>query len=126
MFSTFAPKDKSIWVPEDMNLVFDNTFNATLSDRIFIEGLYPNKFDVSAFVTENFEIMNGFVESNFTLTGKDKDIYIYMPVVLKMDVGGSKMDLNESIRQEESEQLTTVLKNCGIDPVGTTPQTSSC
>ncbi len=126
VFSTFVPKNKSIWVPEDMDLVFDNTFNATLSDRVFIEGLYPNKFDVSAFVTKNFEIMNGFMESNFTLTGEDKDIYIYMPVVLKMDVGGSEVDLNESIRQEESEQLTTVLKNCGIDPVGTTPQTSSC
>jgi len=122
VFSTFSPQDKSIWVPEDMDIIFDNTVNGSPVDVIVQGGLYPNTFDVSAFVTRNFEIMMGYFDSSFDLGENDRNVYVYMPVVTMVE----NEPINDSIAQDESEQLTTVLTNCNISPVSTSPQTPNC
>jgi|GEM_PF-1750075 len=122
IFTTFSPQDKSIWVPEDMDLIFDNTVNGSPVDLSVQGGLYPNTFDVSAFVTRNFEIMTGYFDSSFVLGENDRDIYVYMPVVTMI----GDETINDSIAQDESEQLTTVLENCNILSVSTSPQTPDC
>lgn len=126
VFSTFMPQKKSVFVPEDVDLILTNEVNGSPVDIAAFEGLYPNGFDVSAFVTRKFEIMMGYIDSSFQLETDDKDVYIYMPVVLKMEDLLEERDLNESISQDESEQLTTVLRNCGIEPVSTRPQNPTC
>ncbi|NIO23236.1 MAG: hypothetical protein GTN38_04390 [Candidatus Aenigmarchaeota archaeon] len=126
-FSSFSPRDTSIWVPEDMDLVFDNYAEGGLVNTRIVEGLYPNTFDVSAFVTRNFEMMLGYVDASFGLGETNKDIYLYLPVVLRMDDDEfEETDINESIGEGEAEQLGTVLRNCGINPVSTSPQNPTC
>jgi len=124
IFSTFLPKDTSIFGSEECNsdIFIPNYVNESPVDTMVFEGLCPNNFDVSTFVTRNFEIMMGYMDSNLTLGETDKDVYIYVPVVLTVQ----GVAINDSVGQDESEQLTTVLKNCGIEPVSTSMQIPNC
>jgi len=127
VLSTFSP-GMNIYVPEcGMDLVFTNEVEGTPGDTSVVEGLCPEKFNVSAFVTRGFEIIMGYLDhKGFELKGTDKDIYIYMPVVTKIEDESGERDIDESISQGETEQLMTVLRNCGIKPVSTSPQTPNC
>ena len=127
VFSTFSP-GLNVYVPEcGMDLLFVNDVNGTPVSTKVIEGLCPGEFNVSAFVTRKFEVMMGYIdERGFELEGTDKDIYLYMPVVTKIDDESGERDIDESISQGETEQLMRVLRNCGIEPVSTTPQSATC
>jgi hypothetical protein len=126
--SEFVPLDFNVFAPEDFLIVppLSDEKGSLLDEVEFEHYFYPNEFGVVTITSNKVNgVSIGFFNYTFTLGEEDKDIYMYVPILLTKEFTppeSPSLFLNE-VNVTEIGKLTQTLIDCGIEPVSTEAQT---
>lgn len=102
----------------------DNVFMMSLMDEemkavdtVTIETMFPNYYYVMIMTQDIDGNLIGMVNSTLDLTENDQELYVYAAVM---------EGLEYSLNQTEIIKISNALSECGIDPMSTEEQTSTC
>ncbi len=112
---SFTPAQPDQMSNMDLEIYATNLEEETYTDTIASEGLQPIKYNVSVsaedFSNETSTSVVSLLSTSFELKEGEKDIYIYLPVVLKTETGDIEAP---GIDVSETGQLTDVaVSRCG-------------
>jgi hypothetical protein len=121
---SFSPAYPNIFTGEDTSLILSNyDEEGNLISDITTPGLQPVEYNVTASVADNETGRPlGYINTTFELGEDENEIYVYLPVVLKVD-GNDWGDDDPGVSPEESGKLTTMLINHCLDPIVSTEET---
>ncbi len=110
VFIAFSPVLPNYFTGEDTSLILSNYGEeGNLISEINTYGLQPVGYDVTASVADNETGRPlGYINTSFELGEDDNEIYVYLPVVLKVD-GGDWYEDDPGVDPEEANQLTETL-----------------
>lgn len=118
----FLPNRPNLFTGEDATIMVMNTDDGgNIIDVQNETGFYPADFRVTAGVLkkegDEDKLAAGYFDvANFQLNENDKDLYIYLPVVI-LEGFPFPLPLSSSISETEIYKLTNGLRSCGIEPV---------
>jgi len=112
---TFTPTNPDPMVGTDLELIAMNQQDEEYISQVSLEGLQPIGYNVTASVQDMSNETSSFIVSSlstsFELKEGEKDVYVYLPVVLKTDTGDIQ---SPGIDMSETSQLTEVaISRCG-------------
>jgi hypothetical protein len=119
----FLPNRPNLFTGEDATIMVMNTDESgNIIDVQNETGFYPADFRVTAGVLkkegDEDKLATGYFDvANFQLNENDRDLYIYLPVVLLEGLS----PLTDSVSDSETGKLTYGLRSCGVEPVGKNP-----
>ncbi len=119
VITAFSPVNPNYFTGEDTALLLSNyDENGNLVSKIVTSGIQPIAYNFTLTVADNETGMPlGYLNSSIQVNEGDKEIYVYMPVVLKAD-GNDVSD--PGIDPDEANQLTDAIRSSCGDPVRTT------
>lgn len=120
-FLAFSPSNPNLFTGEDTSIMIANYGeDGGLVSDFAISGLQPIEYNVTAAVADNETGRPlGYINTSLIITEDDKDIYVYLPVVLTVE-GSGWDDEDIGVSSGEANELTdAIMSYCGGRPVET-------
>ena len=125
VFMTFSPTQPNYFTGEDVSIMSINyDEEGYLTSELEIPSMQPVEYDFTASVSDNETGRPlGYINTSFELGEDENEIYVYLPVVLKVD-GSDWEEDDPGVHPDEADQLTGIVTTyCGGSPPISTEET---